>query len=151
MQHLLYVSSRITCRILEAFAPAFPLASLNRASKCVDPLTRVSGTKSLHSTACPVPTVLSLPGVAASACNCPSLPRDVTLHCANQVRNLQQLEEERRSLLELAGYGPDAGDVCILIMVQRLAPEKVRSVRLNLVIIFAYARRHKRSYFFNIS
>ncbi|KAL3919259.1 MAG: hypothetical protein SGPRY_005696, partial [Prymnesium sp.] len=34
----------------------------------------------------------------------------------NKVRNLQQLEEERRSLLELAGYGPDAGDVCILIM-----------------------------------
>lgn len=40
-----------------------------------------------------------------------------------KVDSQQQLVEERRALLAIAGFAPDA-QVCLLIMVQRLAPEK---------------------------
>ncbi|KAL1520077.1 hypothetical protein AB1Y20_023552 [Prymnesium parvum] len=40
-----------------------------------------------------------------------------------KVKDRQQLDDERTALLARAGYAPKA-DVCVLIMVQRLAPEK---------------------------
>mmetsp|Transcript_62363 Transcript_62363/g.103729 ORF Transcript_62363/g.103729 Transcript_62363/m.103729 type:complete len:541 (-) Transcript_62363:276-1898(-) len=40
-----------------------------------------------------------------------------------RVDSSEQLEEERRELLRMAGAEPDA-EMCILLMVQRLAPEK---------------------------